>query len=197
MVYIIKNDTDFLMHHGRKGQQWGVTNGPPYPLNTTSKTYGVKQALNNGLKNVKQFMYDRFSEYGKDHQAVRDKYVNQYMRKGYNETASQLLAEQKYQNMNNLLYGGAVGAIGGILAGTVGGYLVGDIIKRYRIVDFQDFIDKTKSILGNAASKGLSETMKTVNVGQILSDTAQTIDMKEVMSSVDMKELSKIAKQLN
>ena len=30
---------DFLMHHGRKGQQWGVTNGPPYPLDTNNKDY--------------------------------------------------------------------------------------------------------------------------------------------------------------
>lgn len=31
-VYII-GDKDYLMHHGIKGQKWGVENGPPYPLN--------------------------------------------------------------------------------------------------------------------------------------------------------------------
>lgn len=31
-IYII-GDKDYLMHHGIKGQKWGVENGPPYPLN--------------------------------------------------------------------------------------------------------------------------------------------------------------------
>lgn len=25
-------DDDDLLHHGIKGQKWGVRNGPPYPL---------------------------------------------------------------------------------------------------------------------------------------------------------------------
>lgn len=41
----LKNDE--LYHHGIKGQQWGVQNGPPYPLNTkkefkNAKKYGKK-----------------------------------------------------------------------------------------------------------------------------------------------------------
>ena len=30
---------EYLMHHGRKGQQWGVENGPPYPLGVSSAKY--------------------------------------------------------------------------------------------------------------------------------------------------------------
>ncbi len=32
----------YLMHHGRKGQKWGVRNGPPYPLDAVvvSRSYG-------------------------------------------------------------------------------------------------------------------------------------------------------------
>lgn len=109
--YIDKSD--YLMHHGRKGQQWGVTNGPPYPLGTTNKGYKIKQAINNGLKKTKQFMYDRFSEYGKDHQAVRDRFIAEYKKKGYNETAAQILAEQKYQKQDKALVKAAtVGMIG-------------------------------------------------------------------------------------
>lgn len=45
--------TDYLMHHGIKGQKWGIRNGPPYPLpykvhkrvlakqKTDSRTYGT------------------------------------------------------------------------------------------------------------------------------------------------------------
>lgn len=29
----------FLIHHGRKGQRWGVQNGPPYPLGMSNKKY--------------------------------------------------------------------------------------------------------------------------------------------------------------
>lgn len=36
-IYII-GDKDYLMHHGIKGQKWGVENGPPYPLNSDIST---------------------------------------------------------------------------------------------------------------------------------------------------------------
>jgi superfamily II DNA/RNA helicase len=117
-MYYYTTKSDYLMHHGRKGQSWGIVNGPPYPLDQTNKEYKKTQEDNTDLRakkwsrdkiektkevgrKVKQFMYDRFSEYGKDHQAVRDKYINEYKRKGYNETAAQMLAEQKYQNRNS------------------------------------------------------------------------------------------------
>lgn len=32
-----------LYHHGRKGQQWGVSNGPPYPLNRKGLSYYFKK----------------------------------------------------------------------------------------------------------------------------------------------------------
>ena len=31
---------DYLVHHGRMGQKWGVRNGPPYPLRLGGKSYG-------------------------------------------------------------------------------------------------------------------------------------------------------------
>lgn len=35
-----------LYHHGRKGQHWGVTNGPPYPLDMSNKAYKYQSKLN-------------------------------------------------------------------------------------------------------------------------------------------------------
>ena len=102
--------SDELYHHGRKGQKWGVTNGPPYPLSDTNKTYDRKQSVTNTMSKVKQFLYDRFDEYGKDHQAVRDRLVSSYMRKGYNETASQILAENRYQAMDRAFIAGSISA---------------------------------------------------------------------------------------
>ena len=36
---------DYLMHHGIKGQKWGVKNGPPYPLDSIANGNAVR--LNN------------------------------------------------------------------------------------------------------------------------------------------------------
>ena len=46
VIYYIKhigycgtdNDDEYLMHHGIRGQKWGVKNGPPYPLDSSQKT---------------------------------------------------------------------------------------------------------------------------------------------------------------
>lgn len=35
---------DYLMHHGIKGQQWGVKNGPPYPLGVSDHSASEKKA---------------------------------------------------------------------------------------------------------------------------------------------------------
>lgn len=41
-VYKILDDSDFLMHHGIKGQKWGIMNGPPYPLNDNVKAIAYR-----------------------------------------------------------------------------------------------------------------------------------------------------------
>ena len=50
VIYYIKhigycgtdNDDEYLMHHGIRGQKWGVKNGPPYPLNASDKSSAEK-----------------------------------------------------------------------------------------------------------------------------------------------------------
>lgn len=39
-----------ISHHGRKGQKWGVKNGPPYPLDITNKDYKHMQTSEKGHK---------------------------------------------------------------------------------------------------------------------------------------------------
>lgn len=34
---------DYLMHHGIRGQKWGVKNGPPYPLDSSQKSASEKK----------------------------------------------------------------------------------------------------------------------------------------------------------
>lgn len=45
-VYKLSEDSDFLMHHGIKGQKWGVENGPPYPLNPSKDYSKAEQKAN-------------------------------------------------------------------------------------------------------------------------------------------------------
>ena len=49
MEYRVKRSNDYLMHHGIKGQKWGVKNGPPYPLkenaHTTAETAEKKAGM--------------------------------------------------------------------------------------------------------------------------------------------------------
>ena len=37
-LYQSYNEKNYLAHHGIKGQQWGVRNGPPYPLKDSNKS---------------------------------------------------------------------------------------------------------------------------------------------------------------
>ena len=42
--------TGYLCHYGRKGQKWGVRNGPPYPIKELNPTIkSIKIATSNGL----------------------------------------------------------------------------------------------------------------------------------------------------
>lgn len=48
-IYQPSEDSDFLMHHGIKGQKWGIENGPPYPL--SRRDYS---ALEKKMNNINQ-----------------------------------------------------------------------------------------------------------------------------------------------
>lgn len=43
-TYIKVTKNDYLMHHGIKGQKWGVRNGPPYPLKDGAHSAAEKKA---------------------------------------------------------------------------------------------------------------------------------------------------------
>lgn len=49
IVRRISNDE--LYHHGVKGQEWGVRNGPPYPLDAKGRALRKQQRLNKRLQN--------------------------------------------------------------------------------------------------------------------------------------------------
>ncbi len=53
-IYNMSVDSDFLIHHGIKGQKWGVENGPPYPLNP-SKDYSKAEQKANAKSLLKEY----------------------------------------------------------------------------------------------------------------------------------------------
>lgn len=57
-VYQLSEDSDFLMHHGIKGQKWGVENGPPYPL--SAKDYSAAEKRQNRIKEDLNYARDLY-----------------------------------------------------------------------------------------------------------------------------------------
>lgn len=50
---------DCLAHHGIKGQQWGVRNGPPYPLSRSSHLQSKKSNLEKSLDKPRSYKYNK------------------------------------------------------------------------------------------------------------------------------------------
>ena len=50
----MRNDfeSDYLMHHGVKGQRWGHRNGPPYPLHSDKLAAAVHQAAKKKVNTI-------------------------------------------------------------------------------------------------------------------------------------------------
>lgn len=52
-IYIV-GDSNYLMHHGIKGQKWGVENGPPYPLNPSKDYSSAEKKLNKVMSKTQE-----------------------------------------------------------------------------------------------------------------------------------------------
>lgn len=53
-----------LYHHGIKGQKWGVTNGPPYPLDSSVSTgKSLKNSQSEGFSNAKKVTDDMYKKF--------------------------------------------------------------------------------------------------------------------------------------
>ena len=81
---------NYLIHHGIKGQKWGIENGPPYPLNDVIKAIAYKGGeLDDGRKAI------NFTE--KDVKKARrivDKNIKSLTEKELQEYKSRLLLEK-------------------------------------------------------------------------------------------------------
>jgi len=72
-IYIPQNDFDFLMHHGIRGQKWGVENGPPYPL-SPSKDYTAAEKKANKILNKVSKKYDNSKVKNTVYETVKDNF---------------------------------------------------------------------------------------------------------------------------
>lgn len=96
---------DYITHHGIKGQQWGVRNGPPYPiedkvlkkgtrLNSISARYfDSEQYRNNG-----KWMYT----YNPDDKHDRDVYRGPFSKYLVIYRGAQFVTEHKYETIEDL-----------------------------------------------------------------------------------------------
>lgn len=87
---------DYICHHGVKGQQWGVRNGPPYPIkenkasNRIHINEGSKKKLNGYTAKDIQNFYDSYPkndpDYGTKHKNQKSTiYRNMIPQKGFIE----------------------------------------------------------------------------------------------------------------
>lgn len=119
VVYYVNEDSDFLIHHGIKGQKWGVENGPPYPLdNSVSTGHSIRQIKKYQKKNAKWAKKANYSELGKglDNILSSDQ-INTLFEKAQkyrntNDTADKFKAFQDYNNYTKNLVDSIVGKYG-------------------------------------------------------------------------------------
>lgn len=60
MIKVTRTE-EYLSHHGKEGQKWGVRNGPPYPLDR-KKVNANKKRQTKDLKIVKNMSNDEIKE---------------------------------------------------------------------------------------------------------------------------------------
>lgn len=135
MKYVYFCDENFLMHHGIKGQKWGIENVPPYPLNPSkdyskaeqkaiakdvrkiNKKYeyiGDQKEINKAIKsleNEKNSYYDDLLNYRKArydflYNGAKDSNSRQKLFEAINKAkTSEKIYEQHCQDITNNLVG--------------------------------------------------------------------------------------------
>lgn len=95
------NEEDQLVHHGIKGQKWGVRNGPPYPIDSekaerTTKS-GKMKTIRQKLVNVPK---EKFTKYALDAEKCPDKAYAFKEALGYTKDNYQKLIDDIEQNLD-------------------------------------------------------------------------------------------------
>lgn len=63
--YGVIRSEEYLAHHGRKGQRWGVRNGPPYPLDRQEQSYRKAKSIADSLSKDEKAHVFGSKEYSK------------------------------------------------------------------------------------------------------------------------------------
>lgn len=97
-IYKLSEDSDFLMHHGIKGQKWGEQNGPPYPLN--KKEYSALEKRMAGIQKQSDITNKKSSN-------IKETYRKSFGKRGSTELLNNKLVSQSkiddkfYKNVQN------------------------------------------------------------------------------------------------
>lgn len=95
MKYYINEDSDYLMHHGIKGQKWGEQNGPPYPLTEKIKSIAYRGGYDsNGNEKYKVTRKDV-----KKARNIVNKNIKYMSNKDLNEYKNRLILEESIENI--------------------------------------------------------------------------------------------------
>lgn len=132
----------YLKHHGIKGQRWGVTNGPPYPLgkgaySNSEKTKILKERKTNpkgrynnphftkvlGLDSHAPRSEKKSKKQTANHNSNYDKIYNEYVAAGYSKKNAAELAAGRERTKKVLL---AIGAVAVASAAIYVGYRMYD-----------------------------------------------------------------------
>lgn len=95
------SEIDELYHHGVKGQQWGVQNGPPYPLNQQGKNElrRISDSTNEYLKlekKISQLMKDHKTKAGElDEEDRKESFRSEEGRRFWEDVIGPLAKEQE------------------------------------------------------------------------------------------------------
>lgn len=82
-----------LAHHGIKGQKWGVRNGPPYPLDKSSRNSKIKNDEYDSGKSSYEILDPRSGEYFCFSEGTRIRNAQVFAGKGTNKPLSTEVAE--------------------------------------------------------------------------------------------------------
>lgn len=105
-----RNDynSNYLAHHGILGQKWGQRNGPPYPLDSESKSAEEKKhgsssgngATKEKVKKAKNVLKSNSgSRSSKALKEAREKDIDEMTTQELKETNNRLQEEKRYQDL--------------------------------------------------------------------------------------------------
>lgn len=160
-IYLLQRDLE-LYHHGIAGQRWGKRNGPPYPLNSSTKSSSeLKAKTKKTLSGMSERVEKKKTEMSKVHHERKRETIKSISDVELNKRIERMRKENEYSKLIGRLPVNQLG-YGKRLADSVLDSLTGKIIVPMAIGAGAYVI---KSKLGkNINREAVNEIFKNVNL---------------------------------